>query len=95
MKGGFADSPLRMNQGLAKLEHWTEDAIKSRAATLAGRAVDVWGAPSLPADVLDACKPKTGASRYIIEGHPHLSAGSDARAIDGVPDPGVGPSIRV
>ena len=75
MKGGFADSPLRMNQGLAKLDRWTEDAIKSRAATLAGRAVGVWGAPSLPADVLDAYKPKAGAPRYTIEDHPHLSAG--------------------
>src|SRR5438270_3697160 len=56
MKGGFADSPLRMNQGLAKLDRWTEDAIKARAVTLAGSAVGVWGAPLLPADVLDAYK---------------------------------------
>jgi len=75
MKGGFADSSLRMNQGIAKLDRWTEDAIKSRAATLAGRAVGVWAAPSLPADVLDAYKPKAGAPRYTIEDHPHLSAG--------------------
>ena len=26
MKGGFADSPLRMNQGLGKLDSWTEEA---------------------------------------------------------------------
>jgi predicted transport protein len=63
-----------MNQGLAKLDRWTEDAIKSRAATLAGRAVGVWGAPSLPEEVLYAYKPKAGAARYSIDDHPHLSA---------------------
>ncbi len=76
MKGGFADSPLRMNQGLGKLDSWTEDAIKSRADVLAARAVEVWEAPSLPAAVLDAYKPKAGAARYSLEDHPHLSAGS-------------------
>ena len=29
MKGGFAESPLRLNQGLGKLEHWTEEDIAS------------------------------------------------------------------
>ena len=76
MTGGFAESPLRMNQELAKLDRWTEDAIKWRAATLAGRAVGVWGAPSLPGDVLDAYKPKAErAAGYTIEDHPHLVSG--------------------
>ncbi len=76
MKGGFKDSPLRMNQGLAKLDRWTEDVIKSRAVTLAGSAVGVWGAPSLPADVLDAYKPKAESTAgYTIEDHPHLASG--------------------
>jgi uncharacterized protein with ParB-like and HNH nuclease domain/predicted transport protein len=75
MKGGFAESPLRMNQGLGKLDRWTEDAIKSRAATLAGRAVAVWGGPSVPADILDAYKPKAAIAAYTIEAHPHLAAG--------------------
>jgi predicted transport protein len=77
IKGGFADSPLRMNEGLSKLDRWTEDAIKSRAAMLAGRAVGVWEAPSLPADVLDAYKPKAeSAAGYTIEDHPHLASGA-------------------
>jgi len=76
MKGGFAESPLRMNQGLGKLERWTEDTIKERAEKLAARAASVWVAPSLPADVLDAYKPKvTPAAGYTIEDHPHLAAG--------------------
>lgn len=75
MKGGFAESPLRMNQGLAKLEHWTEDSIRGRAGRLAARAVGVWSVPSLPADVVDAYKSKAGAAIYKLEDHPHLVAG--------------------
>ncbi len=76
MKGGFAESPLRMNQRLGKLDRWTEDAIKDRAGKLAARAVSVWGRPSLPADVLDAYKPKAvPVAGYTIDDHPHLLAG--------------------
>jgi len=75
LKGGFAESPLRMNQGLGKLERWTEDTIKARAVTLAGLAVTVWEAPRLLADVLDAYKPKAATSGYSIEDHSHLVIG--------------------
>jgi uncharacterized protein with ParB-like and HNH nuclease domain/predicted transport protein len=76
MKGGFKESPLRMNQGLGGLDSWAEDAIKTRAATLAARAVGVWSAPWLPADVLDAYKPKAElAEGYTIDAHPHLVTG--------------------
>lgn len=75
MKGGFAESPLRMNQGLANLERWTEDSIRWRAGRLAARAIGVWSVPSLPADVLDAYKSKAGAAIYKLEDHPHLVAG--------------------
>lgn len=75
MKGGFAESPLRMNQGLAKLDHWTEDTIRERAGRLAARSVGVWSVPSLPVDVVDAYKPKAGAAIYKLEDHPHLVAG--------------------
>lgn len=76
MKGGFADSPLRMNQGLGKLDRWTEESIKERAATLSRRAVDVWISPSVPDDVLEAYKPKAQtAAGYSIDDHPHLVSG--------------------
>jgi predicted transport protein len=64
-----------MNHGLGKLDRWTEDAIKERASALAGRAIGVWGAPSLPGDILDAYKPKAEIARYTIEDHPHLVVG--------------------
>jgi predicted transport protein len=77
IKGGFKESPLRMNEGLGRLESWDENAIKVRAARLAARAVGVWAAPSLPGDVLDAYKPKAvPTAGYTINDHPHLASGS-------------------
>jgi uncharacterized protein with ParB-like and HNH nuclease domain/predicted transport protein len=75
MKGGFAESPLRMNQGLGKLGRWTEDAIRERAARLASLAGTVWPAPTLAAAVLDAYKPKAESAGYTIQDHPHLASG--------------------
>jgi uncharacterized protein with ParB-like and HNH nuclease domain/predicted transport protein len=76
MKGGFAESPLRMNHGLGTLDRWTEDAIRERAGKLAAQASEVWSAPSLPADVLEAYKPTAETAGYTIdEHHPYLSAG--------------------
>ncbi len=78
MKGGFKESPLRMNQGLGSLDRWTEDTIRKRAATLAKYALAVWGAPSLSADVLSIYKPKVEFSAgYTIEDHPYLAKGSE------------------
>lgn len=51
MAKGFADSHLLLNHGLAKLDCWNEAEIRRRAETLADRAVKIWSAPSLPADV--------------------------------------------
>ncbi len=46
-EGGFANSPLHLNKGLAKLEHWNEEEIKKRARTLADLALKVWPIPQL------------------------------------------------
>ncbi|HPT29008.1 MAG TPA: DUF262 domain-containing protein [Bryobacteraceae bacterium] len=76
MKGGFKESPVRMNEGVGTLQSWNENAINARAARLAGQAVGVWPAPSLPADVLDVYKPKAvPAVGYCIDDHLHLAAG--------------------
>src|SRR5688500_13365015 len=76
MKGGFKESPLRMNEGLGNLASWSEDAIKTRAVSLAGRAIGVWAVPSLRAAVLDAYKPKTVlTAEYTIDDHPNLVSG--------------------
>jgi predicted transport protein len=75
MKGGFAESPLRMNQGLGNLDRWTEDAIRERAGRLAALAIRVWSAPGLAAEVLATYNPKAQAARHTIEDHPYLMGG--------------------
>lgn len=73
MAGGFKESPLKVNAGLGQLESWNEATIKERAATLAATALGVWPAPTLPAEVLAAYRPKsTARESYTLEDHPHL-----------------------
>lgn len=74
---GFAHSPLKLNLGLGKVVVWNEDAINARADRLAIEAVNVWSAPQLASDVLDAYRPvtaKTGQP-YCIDDHSHLTPG--------------------
>ena len=74
MKGGFAESPLRVNEGLGGLQTWDESALRARADKLATMAARVWSAPSLPADVLETYRPKAEeAATYTIHDHPRLS----------------------
>ena len=46
MKGGFRNSPLRLNSGLAGLDRWDEKAIKNRASELSKLACEIWPCPS-------------------------------------------------
>jgi uncharacterized protein with ParB-like and HNH nuclease domain/predicted transport protein len=75
MKGGFAESPLRLNKGLGKLAQWNEDAIRQRAEQLATQAVQVWPMPKLEEAVVEAYKPKAAVAGYTIDDHPHLVSG--------------------
>ncbi|GAA7848720.1 DUF262 and DUF1524 domain-containing protein [Helicobacter pylori] len=58
MKGGFKDSPLRLNQGLRDLESFGEQEILNRAKDLAARALKLWGSPKLSPETLEKYKPK-------------------------------------
>ena len=71
---GLKRSPLNLNQGLGAVEQWNEAEIKTRADKLADRAVGVWAAPKLAADVLEAYRPKaaTVVGGYTIDDHPYL-----------------------
>jgi predicted transport protein len=75
MKGGFAESPLRLNQGLGSVPRRNREAIVERAGRLATLAATVWPAPMLSAEALEAYKPKPATTVYTIEDHPHLAAG--------------------
>ncbi|MCG2767053.1 MAG: DUF1524 domain-containing protein, partial [Anaerolineae bacterium] len=76
MPNGFAQSPLRLNEGLGGVEKWDEAAIKKRADKLAARASEVWPEPSLPPDILDTYRSMPQRSEgYTIDDHPHLVSG--------------------
>lgn len=73
--GGFTQSPLKLNQGLGQLAVWNENAIKTRADSLALEAAKVWSSPALAADVLEAYRPVKTGQQYSIDDHPHLASG--------------------
>ena len=78
MKGGFKESPLKLNAGLGQIDDWNEDEIQKRADRLADGALEVWQAPRLAADVLAAYGPEASATptNYGIEDHPNLLKGA-------------------
>jgi predicted transport protein len=82
MKGGFKESPLRLNEGLGALDMWNEAAIQSRAQRLADLAASVWVRPSIPFDVLDAYRPKPERVRaYTLDDHTQLANGQPMRLL--------------
>lgn len=75
MKGGFRDSPLRLNHYLAGLEHWDEGAIQKRATLLADQVLAIWPAPELSEQTLAKYR-KTkakAATAYTLDDHPALA----------------------
>lgn len=74
MEGGFRQSPLKVNEGLAQLDAWNEDSIKSRAKKLAEQATAIWRAPLVSREVLENYKPaEVRRTEYSIKDHPNLS----------------------
>jgi predicted transport protein len=78
MHGGFKESPLRLNEGLAAVESWNEATIRDRAERLSKRASQVWSAPKISAEVIAQLKPKAvKAQEFTLGDHPSVSgAGS-------------------
>ena len=78
MKGGFAQSPLRLNEALRTCERWDEDAIRNRGAQLAEKASSVWAAPVLNAEVLTYYLPKRAepVSAHTIGDHSFIETGA-------------------
>ena len=82
MKGGFKESPLRLNEGLRALDTWNEATIRTRATRLADQATKAWKPPALPAEVLETYRPKAGRlAGYTLDDHPQLAEGSSMRLL--------------
>ena len=81
MKGGFKESPIRLNEGLGELDIWDENTIRDRAKRLANVAVTVWKGPSLSGDDQLAYLPLSeGRTKpYTIEDHTYLTEGNHTR----------------
>lgn len=83
MEGGFAQSPLHLNEGLGSVDKWNQGAIEERAKRLADRAVGVWPIPVLSQMALEEFMPEQPAilSAYTIDDHPNLDAGTVPRRL--------------
>ncbi|BCL80052.1 COG1479 and DUF1524 domain-containing protein [Ktedonobacteria bacterium brp13] len=67
IEGGFDHSPLRLNQSLAHLEHWNQQAIEKRAQQLADEAIKIWAIPELSAEVTNKYSSKQGRRAFLAE----------------------------
>lgn len=84
MEGGFAYSPIRLNQSLAKLEHWNEQEILNRAKILSDLALQIWNCPELDKEILNkykVAKKEKPEKTYTIKDHPHLTEGEAMRPL--------------
>lgn len=61
MEGGFKDSPLRLNRGLAHLPTWNAETIDSRGLELAEMATKIWGRPFLEPSKLESYRDRFGS----------------------------------
>ncbi|EFH7404962.1 DUF262 domain-containing protein [Escherichia coli] len=82
IKGGFKESPLRLNTGLGQCEIWDRAAIQKRAERLSELAIDVWAIPKLSEDVL--ARYRTVVERgtgYVLADFPQLEEGTHIRVL--------------
>ena len=76
MKGGFRESPLKLNRELANLETWNEEKILQRAENLAKEALKVWQYPQLDQTILEQYRKKEETlTEYSIESYEYLKEG--------------------
>jgi uncharacterized protein with ParB-like and HNH nuclease domain/predicted transport protein len=76
MENGFAKSKISLNNELAEVERWNEEAIKKRAQALAKKATEVWQYPQLTTEVIEkyrTVKKGRGAKTYTMEDHSNLT----------------------
>ena len=81
MDGGFAQSPLNLNEGLGFVEEWNEEAIKQRAARLADLAVDVWASPPAEFSPKVAVSGGVEHNAALIDNFQYLERGGMSRSL--------------
>lgn len=77
MKGGFAESRLRLNVLIGKSDKWDEAAIVARAKSLASEAKRIWPALTLSPEEIEKwsvqIEPKKQKSTYQLQDHEYLT----------------------
>jgi len=84
MKGGFNDSPIRINRSLAKLKVWNEIEIKKRAEEIINLAINVWRYPFIEPKLLDKYRvdeDESSKQKYTLDDHKHLKKGEPMRLL--------------
>ncbi len=73
IKGGFRESPLKLNRGLANLDTWNEETILQRAEDLSKEALKVWQYPQLDQTILDQYRKKEETlTEYSIDSYEYF-----------------------
>ena len=82
MVGGFKESPIRLNEGLAEVEIWNVDTIRKRAKSLASKAIKAWPFPKMAEETLRSYDSYGDASTgRKIEEYRHLYEGTNERSL--------------
>lgn len=83
MKGGFKQSPLKLNEGLGNLESFGEQEIIKRANALADMAVQIWEYPKIDKEILQGYKKQKEKKleSYTLENHKFLSQNGKSRKL--------------
>lgn len=76
MPGGFAQSPLKVNEGLGQLDCWNEEQIVTRAKRLAGLANEIWSYPEIDPVAQSALQSprQTETPEFSIKSYPQLQS---------------------
>jgi len=72
MKGGFADSPIRLNNEIGLLDDWNEQTILNRTQKISDKAVKVWSMYPLSEEILMNYRKdpeRKDLAQYTIEDH--------------------------
>ena len=82
MKGGFKESPLKLNRGLANLDTWNEETILQRAENLSCEALKVWKYPTLDQNIVEEYRKKEELpTEHCIDSYEYLKEGSKTRTL--------------